>query len=203
MEILSKLFGSEAKVKIMRLFLFNPDTVYEMNNIAERVKEDPARVRKELIGLDKISLIKKKITGKSVVGKGKKKETRITAYGYHLNRNFSYLSPLQNFLINAKPLQPKEIVRKITQLGTVKLLVISGVFIQDAESRVDMLVVGDNIKKTQLENVVKTLESEIGKELKYAYFTTADFTYRLSMYDKLIRDILDYPHEKIVNKLGL
>lgn len=203
MEILSKLFGTEAKVKIMRLFLFNPDTIYEVNNIADRVKEDPARVRKELLGLDKISLIKKKITGKSVVGKGKKKETRVTAYGYHLNRAFSYLAPLQNFLINAKPLQPKEIVRKITQLGTVKLLVISGVFIQDAESRVDMLVVGDNIKKTHLENVVKTLEAEIGKELKYAYFTTADFTYRLSMYDKLIRDILDYPHEKIVNKLGL
>lgn len=203
MEILSKLFGSEAKVKIMRLFLFNPDTVFEVGNIADRVKEDPTRARKELVGLEKISLIKKKITGKTSVGKGKKKETRVTGYGYYLNRNFSYLAPLQNFLINAKPLQPKEIVRKITQLGTVKLLVISGVFIQDSESRVDMLVVGDNIKKTHLENVVKTLEAEIGKELKYAYFTTADFTYRLSMYDKLIRDILDYPHEKIVNKLSL
>ena len=106
-------------------------------------------------------------------------------------------------MINAKPLQPKEIVKKISQLGAIKLLVISGVFIQDYESRVDLLVVGDNIKKTHLENLMKTLEAEIGKELKYAYFNTADFTYRMSMYDKLIRDILDYPHEKIVNKLGL
>lgn len=204
MEILSKLFGSEAKVKIMRLFLFNPDVVFEVSNIADRVKEDPLRVRRELSGLEKISLIKKKITGKTSPGSGrKKKEVRVTSYGYYLNRNFSYLAPLQNFLINAKPLQPKEIVRKITQLGSVKLLVISGVFIQDPESRVDMLVVGDNIKKTHLENVIKTLEAEIGKELKYAYFTTTDFTYRFSMYDKLIRDILDYPHEKIVNKLGL
>lgn len=203
MEILSKLFGSEARVKIMRLFLFNPDIVFEIGIVADRVKEDPARVRKEILSLEKISLIKKKIVGKSEVKNGRKTETRITSYGYYLNRTFSYLAPLQNFLINAKPLQPKEIVRKITQLGTVKLLVISGVFIQDPESRVDMLVVGDNIKKTHLENVVKTLESEIGKELKYAYFTTADFTYRLSMYDKLIRDILDYPHDKIVNKLGL
>ena len=203
MEILSKLFGSEAKVKIMRLFLFNPDTVFEIGGIADRVKEDAARVRKEILGLDKISLIKKKIVGKAQVKVGKKVETRVTSYGYYLNRSFSYLSPLQNFLINAKPLQPKEIVKKVAQLGTVKLLVISGVFIQDSESRVDLLVVGDNIKKTQLENLMKTLEAEIGKELKYAYFTTADFTYRLSMYDKLIRDILDYPHEKIINKLGL
>lgn len=203
MEILSKLFGTEAKVKIMRLFLFNPDTVFEIGSIADRVKEDPTRVRKEILGLDKISLIKKKIVGKAEVKNGRKTETRVTSYGYYLNRNFSYLAPLQNFLINAKPLQPKEIVKKVTQLGTVKLLIIAGVFIQDAESRVDLLVVGDNIKKTHLENLMKTLEAEIGKELKYAYFTTADFGYRLSMYDKLIRDILDYPHEKIVNKLGL
>ncbi len=203
MEILSKLFGGEAKVKIMRLFLFNPDTVFEIGSIADRVKEDPARVRREILGLDKISLIKKKIVGKAEVKHGKKTETRIMSYGYYLNRNFSYLSPLQNFLINAKPLQPKEIVKKLTQLGAIKLLVISGVFIQDSESRVDLLVVGDNIKKSHLENLMGVLEAEIGKELKYAYFTTADFTYRLSMYDKLIRDILDYPHEKIINKLGL
>lgn len=203
MEILSRLFGGEAKVKIMRLFLFNPDTIFEIGAIAERVKEDPARVRKEILGLEKISLVKKRIVGKAEVKNGRKTETRVTSYGYYLNQNFSYLSPLQNFLINAKPLQPKEIVKKISQLGTIKLLVIAGVFIQDYESRVDLLVVGDNIKKTHLENLVKTLEAEIGKELKYAYFNTADFTYRMSMYDKLIRDILDYPHEKIVNKLGL
>lgn len=203
MEILSKLFGGEAKVKIMRLFLFNPDTIFEIGAIAERVKEDPARVRKEILGLEKISLVKKRIVGKAEVKNGRKTETRVTSYGYYLNQNFSYLSPLQNFLINAKPLQPKEIVKKISQLGAIKLLVISGVFVQDYESRVDLLVVGDTIKKTHLENLMKTLEAEIGKELKYAYFNTADFTYRMSMYDKLIRDILDYPHEKIVNKLGL
>jgi len=203
MEILSKLFGSEAKVKIMRLFLFNPDMVFEIGAVADRVKEDPARVRKEILSLDKISLIKKRVVGKAEVKNGRKIETRVTSYGYYLNRNFSYLAPLQNFLINAKPLQPKEIVKKVAQLGSVKLLVIAGVFIQDMESRVDLLVVGDNIKKTHLENLVSTLEAEIGKELKYAYFTTTDFAYRLSMYDKLIRDILDYPHEKIINKLGL
>ena len=203
MEILSKLFGSEIKVKVMRLFLFNPDTVFEVNNIAERIKEDLSKTKKELIGLEKISLIKKKILEKISVKKGRKTDTRITSYGYSLHKNFSYLSQLQHFLINSKPLQPKEIIKKIMQLGAIKLVVISGVFIQDSESRVDLLIVGDGIKKTQLENMIATLEAEIGKELVYAYFTTTDFMYRLSMYDKLIRDILDYPHEKVINKLGL
>ena len=81
-------------------------------------------------------------------------------------------------------------------------IVIAGVFIQEPESRVDMLIVGDGVKKTALENTIKLLESELGKELKYAYFTTQDFQYRLSMFDKLIRDVLDYPHKKVLNRLS-
>ena len=189
METLSKIFGSEAKVKIMRLFLFNPETVFGTSDISERVKEDISKVRKEVNQLEKIDLIKSRNSHK-----GKK--------GYVLNSHFGYLVPLQNFLINVEPLHSKDIIRRIVKLGSVKLILVAGVFIQDPESRVDVLVVGDHIKKSNIDNVMKVLESEVGKELRYAYFTTEDFKYRLSMFDKLIRDILDYPHKKILNKLG-
>lgn len=189
METLSKLFGSEAKVKIMRLFLFNSETIFSVNDISDRVKEDISRVRKEITQLEKIDLIRSRVSHK-----GKR--------GFILNSNFGYLTPLQNFLINVEPLNSKEIIKRITKLGSVKLVLVSGVFIQESESRVDLLVVGDHIKKSNFENTMKTLESEVGKELRYAYFTTEDFKYRLSMFDKLIRDILDYPHKKVLNKLG-
>ena len=194
METLSKLFGSEAKVKIMRLFLFSPETVFNTGDISEKVKEDESRVRKEINQLEKIGLIKQRISHKN--GNGNKK-------GYVLNSVFMYLTPLQNFLINVEPLNSKEIVKRISKLGSIKLLLIAGVFIQEPESRVDMLVVGDHIKKSNLEHTIKILESEIGKELRYAYFTTEDFNYRNGMCDKLTRDILDYPHKKILNKLGI
>ena len=189
METLSKLFGSEAKVKIMRLFLFNPDHTFDTGDIAERAKVDIARVRKEMNILDKMGLVKTRTNARG--GKG-----------YVLNQQFSYLAPLQNFLINVEPLHPKEIVKKISKLGSIKLVLVAGVFIQEPESRADLLIVGDHVKKGSLEHTIKTLESEIGKELRYAYFTTDDFQYRLSMCDKLTRDILDYPHKKILNKLG-
>ncbi len=191
METLSKLFGSEAKVKIMRLFLFNPETVFNTTDIADRVKVDIGHVRKEVSGLEKIDLIRQRASGRT----GKK--------GFMLNSQFDYLVPLQNFLINTEPLNTKEITKRICKLGAIKLILVAGVFIQEPESRVDMLIVGDHIKKAPLENTIKILESEIGKELKYAYFTTEDFNYRNSMCDKLTRDILDYPHRKVLNKLGI
>ncbi len=191
METLSKLFGSEAKVRIMRLFLFNPEKVFDTSDIAERVKSPSTTVRREVTTLEKMGLVKRRASSKK---KGN---------GFMMDPQFAYLSPLQNFLINTEPLHPKEIINKLTRLGSIKLIVVAGVFIQEIESRVDLLIVGDNVKKGALENTVKTLEAEIGKELRYAHFTTEDFKYRLSMCDKLTRDILDYPHKKILNKLGL
>ena len=192
MEILSKLFGSEAKVKIMRLFLFNPDHAFGMSEVSDRVKVSINQVRKEVNLLEKAGLVKTRLLNHTSQKKG-----------YILDSHFSYLVPLQNFLINSEPLQPREIAGRITKLGSIKLILVAGVFIQELESRVDMLIVGDHVKKAALDNVIKVLESEIGKELRYAYFTNDDFQYRLSMCDKLTRDILDYPHKKILNKLGV
>ena len=73
----------------------------------------------------------------------------------------------------------------------------------DRDSRVDILVVGDHLKQTKLLSIVSSIEALLGKELRYAAFETTDFQYRLSIYDKLIKDILDYQHEKILNKLGI
>jgi hypothetical protein len=42
-----------------------------------------------------------------------------------------------------------------------------------------------------------------GAELTYAVFDTKEFLYRLNMYDKLIRDILDYPHEVVLQSKEL
>jgi hypothetical protein len=193
METLSKLFGSETKVKVMRLFLFNPDKVFDVKTISEKIAEHSSKARRELSTLEKIDFIKRRVSSKN----GKQ------VNGYIMNSNFSYLLPLQNFLINIEPLQPKELIKKITKLGSIKMIIVAGVFIQDMESRADILVVGDGVKRSNLEGLMKTLESEIGKELKYAYFTTEDFKYRISMFDKLTRDILDYPHKKILNKLGI
>jgi hypothetical protein len=78
-------------------------------------------------------------------------------------------------------------------------MVVSGVFIGNSKSRADILVVGDRLKKNILQQVIKSLEAEIGKELDYVVFDTEEFKYRLDMYDKLICDIIDLPHEKLID----
>ena len=96
-----------------------------------------------------------------------------------------------------------EVVKKLSRYGKIKLIIITGIFIQDPDSRVDLLIVGDEIKEGQMSKAISVMESEIGKQIRYSIFKTDDFKYRMGIYDKLVRDILDYPHEVIYDKIGI
>ena len=199
MDILEKLFGSVGKVKIIKLFLLNPEMTYDAFQVAERTKVSVSNARREISNLEKAGFVKTKSYIKEV--KRQKNRSivvfRKRADGWTLDPKFPYREAIESFLSNINPFKHKDIVEKISRAGKIQLLIISGIFIKYGEARVDLLVVGDNIKQGLLDNIVRTIESEIGKEIRYAVFETAEFKYRNSMFDKLIRDILDYPHEKI------
>jgi hypothetical protein len=185
MKSVSLIFGGEAKVKIMRLFIFNPSLTLTAAEVAQRAKERPNVARRELANLTKAGLLKKR------------------SKGYSLKSSYAYLPAIGNFLIDATPLSEKEIANKLSQVGNIKLILIAGVFLHDQDSRVDILIVGDNLKHGKITSIVSGIEAELGKEIRYAAFETVDFNYRLGIYDKLIRDILDSRHHKIINKLAL
>ena len=204
MEELGKLFGSPARVKILRLFLFNPGDAYDGRDVAQRAQVQLHIAQRELALLERIKLIKKRTFYKDVEKKGghtktRKKKTR----GFVLNERFTHLSALQIFFLNTTPIKEKDIERRLSKAGNLKLIATAGVFAHDPNGRVDLLIVGDRIKQGTLEKEIRGIESEIGKELRYAVFSTNDFKYRLTVYDRLVRDILDYPHHIVVDRIGV
>ena len=179
MEILGKIFNSPARVKIMRLFLSNTNKVFTNKEIAKRSRINPDTIRREIKLLDSVGFIKKRSAGAV------------------FNTSFKYIKEFEGLLISSDTLDKEAIVNIFKKVGRVKLLVISGVFIKNKESRVDILIVGDKMNKSKIEEGMRRIEAEMGIELVYATFTTKDFIYRLNMYDKLVRDVLDFPHQVI------
>lgn len=204
--VLEKLFGSTARVKIMRLFLLNPESLLSITEISRRANVNLRSARREisfLRGLDFVKQKEEKIDQIIKLKKGKIKNKKKKISGLILNPSFSFLNPLKNLLLNAAPLDKGKMVKMLNSAGKMKLIVLAGIFIQSDNSRTDLFLVGDSIKMSVLERVLRKIEAETGKELVYSALTTKDFIYRMGMYDRFVRDILDYPHEKLVNKLGV
>lgn len=204
--ILEKLFGSSARVKIIRLFLFNPEVLFTFDMIARRAKVALLLARKEVSLLKSVNMVRQKEAAiDSVFGlkKGKIKNSRKKIQGVSLNPTFPFLQALKNLIISVAPVDRKKLIKDIGKVGKVKLLILSGIFTQNSNSRADLFLVGNSIKEGKLDRVLKNVEAEIGKEITYAVLNTDDFLYRLGMYDKFVRDVLDYPHEKVINKLNI
>jgi len=195
---LVRLFGGIARVKILRFFLLNQEVVVDKSEISKRSKIPMSVLGKELSMLTSIGFLKQ--ANLAVEGvKGKKVKIR----GWKLNSEWKLNSALSELLFDTDLFSGDELIRRFQVIGKLKLIVTAGVFLRESGSRVDLLLVADNLKKNVLDRVLKQLESEIGRELNYSVFSSADFQYRVSMYDKFVRDVLDYPHNTILDKLGL
>ncbi|OGZ30509.1 MAG: hypothetical protein A2835_03220 [Candidatus Niyogibacteria bacterium RIFCSPHIGHO2_01_FULL_45_28] len=201
-DILAELFSSQALVKIMRLFLMNAEEVFDPKEISRRAKINVRKVNYELGLLKRIGFIKPGIKEIEIVFKQKTpKHKKIR--GWVLDSDFALLHQLKGLVLNSAPIAKDVLLKKFKTLGSkLKLLVLSGVFL-DSDSRLDVVVVGDSISRTKLENILSKIESEIGKELKYALFTTEEFKYRMGMFDHFLREIFDHPHEKLFDKLNV
>lgn len=207
MDVLGKLFGSNHIVKILRLFLFNPDTPFEHNDIVERTRVPEEVIRVERSMLERVGLLKKRSFYKDIERKrGKKIEiVKKRVQGWILDPSFKYLEALQRFFIETATIDNATFLKKLRKGGTPKAVIVSGFFMGDRsdDEHVDLLIVGDRMNEKRLAPAIKDVESEMGKEIRYAVFSTKDFKYRLDIRDRLIRDVLDYPHKILIDRLGI
>ena len=204
MGILEKLFGSHAFVKMLKLFYLNPEQVFPSQEVAKRTSTKQDVTRRELRLLLDMGLIRKATqVVEEASAEDDKKPKKVTISGYMLDSSFQLLHELRDLVLTVAPLSKQELTNRLRRVGRVKLAVLSGIFLKRSDSRIDMLIVGDSLKKGQMDLTLRSIESEVGKELSYAILETSDFKYRLGMNDKFIRDVFDYPHEIIIDKIGL
>jgi hypothetical protein len=169
-----------------------------------RSKISGTTLRKEAKLLLDVGLIKSRVVVKmrpKRSGKSSELEKRkVTGYG--LDVRFPYLAALRA-LVTEIALGKEDVSARFRNCGQMKLIIVAGIFLDEADSRVDILLVGDKLKKPLIEGVLRRLEAELGKELTYGVLETPEFEYRFGIYDKFIRDIIDYPHLVVLNKLNL
>jgi len=123
-----------------------------------------------------------------------------------LNRDFEFFSELRDLILKSPPSEKHDLIARINKLGKIKLAIISGIFL-DKELNdplaVDLFLVHDYLDRRKLTQFLKNLEAEVGTDVRFATMEKEEFKYRLSMFDRFVRVLLEGPHEKLINKLGI
>lgn len=201
-QILEKLFDSPIKVRLLKLFLRNDSVFFSLDDIVSKIHIGARHAREEVKKLNDINFFKTK-TVKIKIKSGSKKTKLKKAIVYGVNHNFVFYPELKNLISKSNPASEDNLKIGIRKIGKVKLVILSGLFINSDSSRIDLVVVGEGISPKKLERFLGNLEAEVGKDIRYVVLTTEEFNYRLSMFDRFLRDVLDYPHKKLINKLNI
>jgi hypothetical protein len=207
-QILEKLFDSIPKARILRLFMQNPDQSFTFEEITQKCNVKKSHARKETnkflklrIILEKTITLKKELTIRQT--KKKKSSRPLKSIVYTVNQDFEVFQELRNLAIKSSITSRKSILQKVKKLGRIRLAMIAGTLINNDRGRTDLLLVADDIPKGKLERFLSELESEVGKQVHYTLMSGEEFTYRTNMYDRFLRDILESPHEKLINRLNI
>lgn len=186
-EVLENLFRSKAEIKLLRLFLNDPDGEYSSAEAAKKSKINSAVARKEINNLAKINfLLFRKKAGKTY---------------YRANREFVFYEELKKIIFKASPTSSDKIKYQVSKLGQVRFLLISGVFINSDKGKVDIMIVGEHINKSKLKSFLSAIEAEAGKGINYVCMSTDEFRYRKGMFDKFVINILEGPHKVLIDRL--
>jgi len=187
--MLEHIFGSKVRVKLLKLFLGqNEERDYYIRELARLLDEHLNSVRRELENLEDLGL---------VVSHEKDKRKY-----YGVNREFLLVPELQSLLLKSNELGEQKMVQELVKVGSMDLLVLSGVFVGQKESAVDIFIVG-RVHKAKLEKLTKSYLKDTGRDLKYTVMNKKEFQHRVDLGDRFIFTLLNGRKITVINKLGI
>lgn len=192
--MIENLFGSRTRFKLLRLFLSNPKRSFYVREITRIIDEQIHSVRRELANLVKIGII----TDSSL-------DNRLY---YQADTKFKYFEPLSQIFsehqleVSSAKVDAVEWQNKFEAVYGVRTVIFAGALVFGSTSQVDLLIAGHQINQEKLHGVVRALEKEANTSLNYTVISDSDLSYRLSINDSFIKDVLQSNYELVLDKGG-
>ncbi len=171
--MLKRLFTSNTRVKLLTLFLTNPESEFFIRELTRKLEEQINSIRRELDNLKKLGLLKTK-------SRNRKKY-------FTVNKNFIAFHELRGIILKAAS-DRENVARKLTGFGDLDVIILSGLFI-DKETPVDLLMVG-NVDRKRLEDYFQN-ELETKRPIRFSIMGREEFVYRRKCKDKFLSEIMD------------
>ncbi|PIP60788.1 hypothetical protein COX00_01395 [Candidatus Uhrbacteria bacterium CG22_combo_CG10-13_8_21_14_all_47_17] len=198
--MLEHLFGSRTRVKLLGLFLRNPDERLFVREITRLIDTQINAVRRELANLVKLGLLIE-VEEKAEKGDEKKKKTPgLKRKYYGVNPDFKLLSELSQLILRARVLLEGRLDQEIVKLGDIHYLAFLGSFLGEGRAPVDLFIVG-SIEEEQLKDLLRGAEKSLGFEINFSVMSLEEFRYRKDMTDRFLYAILEAQKNVVIDRL--
>jgi hypothetical protein len=178
MASLSDFVISKVRVKLLEVFLIDPESMFYIRELTRKIGEEINAVRRELIHMQSVGMVKEEKRGNRLY--------------YIFNKSYLFHKELVSMIGKTTGLG-LAIFKAAPKLGHLKFAMLSGRFVRHmprATGGVDLLLVGDLIMP-QLTEVIKEQEAKLGREINYTVMTEAELSYRKTHNDPFIGRILE------------
>lgn len=188
--MIDQLFGSKTRVKLLHLFMNNPNRSFYVREITRKIGEQINSVRRELSNMLSIGIISS--------------DTAENKLYYEVNQKYPHYKALRSIFTNTpqdeadSTSKDNDMIKKLRALGSVELAIFTGSFSRDQSAGVDVVVIGD-INKTKLNNFIEELEKEESREILYTSMSLKDFQYRRDVKDRFISGVLNSKKTILIN----
>ncbi len=169
---------SKVRIKLLEVFLKDPEDMFYIRQLTRQIGEEINAVRRELIHLRSVGMLKDEKRGNRIY--------------YTFNKNYLFHKELMSMIGKTTGLG-LALTKAAPKLGKLKFVMVSGRFVRHmprAKDTVDLLLVGELIMP-QLTEVLKEQESVLSREINYTVMTEAELIYRKSHNDPFIGRILE------------
>lgn len=190
-----QLFGSKTRVRLLGLFLENPEQSFFVRELTRKIDAQLNSVRRELQNLVEVGLV---VEHRAETSRGKALAERKKFYA--VNTNFLLFHDLRNLFRKIQILLKQSFVQEIKTRGDVDLLIFTGRFVDNPNVQTDILIVG-GIDQKFLQKVVSDFEAELGYEINYTLMPREEFNYRRQITDRFLFAILEGEKVVMIDKL--
>ena len=169
--MLSALFGSEARARLLNLLLLDPEKKYKLRDLSKETGITLASLRKELNSLSQFGLV------------------REDSEFWMTNKNFVIFPELRSLFMKAQILSSQKFIDGLKKIANPKFLALTGAFTSDPDAKTDILIVGP-VKRAPFLKLIAELEKDLGHELNYTILTEEEYLYRQEIMDIFLYSIL-------------
>ncbi|MCX6651921.1 MAG: nucleotidyltransferase domain-containing protein [Methanomassiliicoccales archaeon] len=178
--MLERLLTSKARVKLLTLFLMNPERGFHIREVARLTELNINAVRRELANLEAIGLLTSKPAANTKV--------------YSVDQKMPILQELTSIILKTEGVT-RMLKENLAEIGYIESAFVYGSFAKNEAkltSDVDLFIIG-SVDEEKLIGVIHMAEEQTSREINYVAFTQEEFEERRRKEDPFVTNVLREP----------